>query len=324
MSQNKGTLGIFTSSYPITAEAPEAARRAISYLEGRGWRVKPGNLTGKRDFYRSGTIQERAEEFNTLLHDPEVTCLMASAGGMVSNALLPFLDYGWMREHPKPVIGHSDVTALLLGIYAKTGHTVYYGPNLVTTFGQKPPFLDFSLNCLEDVLEKHTLPYACPMPAFYSDELTDWTREVPEKKPLPNRWVTVNAGTATGRLMGGNLNTISGIMGSPYMPDFQEGDILFLEDTEKFAAHAERYFAMLSLCGALDKAGGIILGKHRKFDGQGAGRTPADILLEVLNGRNIPILADVDCCHTIPMLTLPIGGTVRLDAGRQELTILEK
>lgn len=67
---------------------------------------------------------------------------------------------------------------------------------------------------------------------------------------------------AKGRLIGGNLNTINGIMPSPYMPEFQKGDILFLEDTEKFAAHSEHYFSMLKICGVFDKVSGIFLGKH--------------------------------------------------------------
>lgn len=321
MLKKGDTIGIFTSSYPITAIAPQATKNAVSFLESQGYRVKLGKLTGKRDFYRSGSILERAEEFNELIYDPEVTCLMASVGGMVSNALLPYLDYDYLKSHPKSIVGHSDITALLLGIYEKTGLVTYYGPNLVTTFGQKPPFLDFSLSSLERVLGGD-FPITCPKPGFFSDELTDWEKDVPVKEQKPNRWVTVQPGTAQGRLLGGNLNTINGIMGSPYMPAFQPGDILFLEGTEKFAAHAERYFSMLELCGVFDKVSGIILGKHRQFDDQGTGRTPADILLEVLHGRKLPILADVDCCHTIPMLTLPIGGEVRLDAEKQEITLL--
>ncbi len=191
----------------------------------------------------------------------------------------------------------------------------------MTTFGQKPPFLDFSLSSLEKAMSGD-FPITCSKPEFFSDELTDWEKETSEREKKPNRWITVYPGVVEGRLLGGNLNTLSGIMGSPYMPTFQPGDILFLEDTEKFAAHAERYFSMLKLCGVFDKAGGIILGKHRKFDDQGTGKTWADILLEVLNGRTLPVLADVDCCHTVPMLTLPIGGKVRLDAEGQKITLL--
>lgn len=315
-------IGIFSSSYPLTAIAPEAAGRAVRFLEEKGYRVKPGRLFGKRDFYRSGTIAERAREINELLRDPDVTCLMASVGGMVSNALLPYLDYEHYKTDPKLLVGHSDITALLLGIYARTGVITYYGPNLVPTFGQSPPFLEESFRSFAAILSG-TVPYTCPKPAVYADEPTDWEQDMTRKVPLPNRWITVHPGRAEGRLIGGNLSAITGILASPYMPDLRDGDILFLEDTEKFAAYCERYFAMLKISGVFDRVGGIILGKHRRFDDQGTGRTPGDILLEVLDGQRIPILADVDCSHTIPMLTLPIGGRIRLDAGRQEITVLE-
>ena len=71
-----------------------------------------------------------------------------------------------------------------------------------------------------------------------------------------------------------------------------------------------------------EKVGGIILGKHEKFDDNGTGRKPYEILLEVLGTPKIPILADFDCCHTHPMLTLPIGSQVCLDAGTKSVTLL--
>ena len=320
MRRQYHTIGIFSSSYSLTAIAPKAAQNEVDYLEEHAKRVKKGRLFGKQDFYRSGTIQERAQEFNELLYDPEVDCLMASVGGMVSDSLLPYIDFKFLREHPKAIIGHSDVTAILLAVYEKTGLTTFYGPNFVTNFGQCF-FLEYSLSSLKQLLSGE-LPIIYQKPEFYSDELTVWESEILPKKPLSNEWITVQTGSAMGRLIGGNLNTINAIMASPYMPKFQEGDILFLEDTEKFAAHAERYFSMMKICGVFDKIGGIILGKHRKFDDQHTGKTPAEILLEVLQGQNLPILADVDCGHTIPMMTLPIGGTVHFDATQQTITVL--
>ena len=73
----------------------------------------------------------------------------------------------------------------------------------------------------------------------------------------------------------------------------------------------------------LDKVGGILLGKHELFDDNGTGRTPGDILEEVLGDRNIPILAQFDCCHTHPMLTMPIGCMVELDAAEKTVKLLE-
>lgn len=317
------TIGLFTPSYPLAAEAPVAAELAVSHLNALGYDVKPGSLFRKKDCYRSGSIQERAQEFNALLADNSVSCIMATVGGMVSNSILPYIDYGQLKRTPKIIIGHSDVTAILLGVYAITGIVTYYGPNLVTTFGQYPPFLEATGQCMKDVLEGHTLPYTYRMPEVFSEELTDWPHGPAYKQPCVNGWVTVSGGRVCGRLIGGNLNTITGISGTQYMPEIQRGDILFLEDTEKFAAHAERYFSWLKLCGVFDRIGGLILGKHRQFDSQGTGKTPYQILLEVIGSPRFPILAEFDCCHTVPMLTLPLGKTVELDADSQTVRLLE-
>lgn len=317
------TIGVFTSSYPMACEAPEAAKLAVSHLEAGGYRVKAGSLMNRRDGYRSGSIQERAREFNTLLADESVKCVMESVGGMVSNSILPYIDYDLLRKDPKIIIGHSDVTAILLGVYQMTGTVTYYGPNLVTTFGQYPPFLEPTLQCFQDILGGYSAPYTYAMPPVFSDELTAWKDGPTHKTPRPNSWTTIREGRAAGRLIGGNLNTLTGIYGSPYMPEIRQGDILFLEDTEKFAAHTERYFSWLKLCGVFDRIGGLILGKHRKFDDQGTGRSPGDILTEIIGAPGFPVLAGFDCCHTVPMLTLPIGKTVELDAGRQTVTLFD-
>lgn len=149
-------------------------------------------------------------------------------------------------------------------------------------------------------------------------------RENERKELRPNNWISVTNGQATGRVIGGNLNTIQGIWGSPYMPCIQEGDILFIEDSSKDAATIERSFSFLKINGVFDKVSGIILGKHEQFDDCGTNRKPYEILLEVLQNQRIPLLADFDCCHTHPMITMPIGVQVKMDATNKTIHILEK
>ena len=64
------TIAVFSPSSPATATAAARYRRGKEYLEAKGFRFLEGSLTGRRDFYRSGTIRERAEEFNALVRDP--------------------------------------------------------------------------------------------------------------------------------------------------------------------------------------------------------------------------------------------------------------
>ena len=313
------TIGIFSSSRGITGEAPAATARAIHFIEQRGYHVKLGALSGKQDFYRSGTIAERASEFNALLYDDSITCVMAAMGGYVTNSILPYIDYDYLTEHPKIVVGMSDVTALLLAIYEKTGIQTYYGPNLVTQLSLPEPFSTISFECLEKVIRGELSAY--PQPEIYIDSHIDWELPLPELRKKRNHLRTIIPGRAVGRLIGGNLNTMTAIMGSSYMPKIRAGDILFIENVGETADACERYFSWLKLCGIFEKISGLLVGKHKNYNDLGTGRSEIDILLEILGTPNFPILADFDCSHTSPMLTLPIGGTIELDTGMQTVIL---
>lgn len=319
------TVGVFSASSPISATVPRRYSRGKNYLTAKGIRVVDGALFGKQDHYRSGSIKDRADEFNQLLYRDDVQILMAAIGGNNTNSILPYLDYEYLKRHPKIIIGYSDTTALLLGIYAKTGLVTFYGPALASSFGEFPPFVDMTFQQFKSVIcDDISLPYTFQMPPVWTDEFINWSRQDRGKTAYPNRWLTVNPGLCRGRLIGGNLNTMEGFFASAYMPEIREGDILLIEDSLKDACTIERSFSMLKLAGVFDRIGGIILGKHEKFDDNGTGRAPHEILTEVLGDCPIPILAEFDCCHTHPMFTMPIGCQVELDATNQHVTLLER
>lgn len=317
------TVAVFSPSSPATATAKSRYTRAKQYLEDKGFTVLEGSLTGKQDFYRSGSIRERADELNELIRNPKVKCIMAAIGGMNSNSLLPYIDYEALKRNPKIIIGYSDITALLLGIYAKTGITTYYGPAIVASFGELSPYVDETYRFFENVvMGKEKAPYKMPTPEYWTDEFIDWKTQDRSKKPNANQLITVVSGMITGRVIGGNLNTMLGIWNTEYMPAIKDGDILFIEDSLKDAADIERSFALLKISGVFDKIGGLILGKHELFDDMKTGKKPYEILQEVMGDVSFPILAEFDCCHTHPMLTMPIGCIAELDATNQTLTIM--
>ena len=323
--QRGDTIGFFSPSSAATAWAPNRFARARAFLEGQGFRLKAGSLTGQQDHWRSGSIAARAEELNALIRDPQVRCIMSVIGGSNSNSLLPYLDFEALRRDPKIIVGYSDVTALLLGIYAQTGLVTFYGPALVASFGELSPLVDETLASFLQIAlaDEVGVPCTMPTPAQWSDERLDWENQTRAKLCQPNRLISVGTGRVEGRLIGGNLNTIAGLWGSPYMPTIEHGDILLLEDSLLSAETLERSFAHLKLCGIFDRIGGLILGKHELFNDRGSGKRPLDILLEVVGESDFPILAEFDCAHTHPMLTLPLGIEVALDLDRQQLTLLQ-
>ena len=318
------SIGIFSPSTPITYSCPKRFKRAIKYLQDKGFKIILGKLTEKHDFYRSGTIKERAEELNDLIRNPEVRCIMSTIGGMNSNSLLPYIDYKALKRDPKIIIGYSDVTAILLAIYAQTGISTYYGPALVASFGELPPFVDDTYQYFaEIVMDNPMTPYVFETPEYWTDEYINWETQDRSKEKRENQWLTVFDGVVRGRVIGGNLDTIQGIWGSIYMPQIKKGDLLFIEDSLKDCAIIERSFSLLKVNGVFDQISGIILGKHELFDDLTTGRRPYEILVEVLGDQKLPFIAEFDCCHTHPMLTLPIGCSVELNATEKKVTIIE-
>ena len=319
------TIGFFSPSSAATAWAPNRFARAKAYLAAQGFELKAGSLTGERDHWRSGSIAARAEELNALIRDPQVRCIMSVIGGSNSNSLLPYLDYEALRRDPKILIGYSDVTALLLGIHAQTGLVTFYGPALVASFGEFPPLVDETLAAFLAICGagERPLPHRLPTPTHWTEERLDWEQQTRAKLCQPNRLISVGGGRVRGRLIGGNLNTLAGIWGSPYMPPIETGDILLLEDSLMSAETVERSFAHLKLCGVFERIGALVLGKHELFDGQGSGKRPLDILLEQVGEPRFPILAEFDCAHTHPMLTVPLGIEAELDLDAQRLSLCE-
>lgn len=318
------TIGIYSPSKPASVTAKARYKRGKARLQALGFILKEGILTGQSDFYRSGTPKKRAEELNLLLRDPEVKMILPSMGGTNANSMLPYLDYAALKENPKILMGLSDVTAILLAMHAKTGIPVFHGPSVASTFGEFPPFVDLTEHYFKQLfMQPLELPYQMPIPPIWTDDRINWLEKTAEKTQHKNDWITVQAGVAEGRLLGGNINTMCGFIGTPYFPTIANGDILLLEDTSKTIAVVEKNFAMLKLHGFFEKASGIILGKHEQYDDLATGRKPYDVLLEQLESRQIPIIADVDCSHTHPLHAMPLGLRVRINATHKQIHFTE-
>lgn len=317
------TIGFFSPSTPITFLCPKRFERAKTFLTQKGFKLKPGGLTGKQDGYRSGSIMDRADELNALINDPEIKCIISTMGGMNSNSLLPYIDYDSFKKSPKILMGYSDTSSVLMAVYAKTGINTYYGPALVASFGEMGPYNEMTYRYFYDIGVKPILPYQFSRPDFWTEEDLDWETQDRCKPLTENRWITRKKGIAKGRLIIGNLNTLTCIWGSEYMPEIKNGDILFIEDSRKSAAMMERLFSFLKLNRIFEKIGGLILGKHERFNDQRTQKQPYQILEEILGEYDFPFLAEVDCCHTHPMFTMPIGATIELNADEQTIILLE-
>lgn len=259
--------------------------------------------------YLAGRDRDRAADLNYFLADPQVAALLPVRGDWGSARLLPYLDYDRLRSHPKVIIGFSDITALLLGIYARTGLVTYHGPHGLTAW--RPDQVELWHRVLMD---GEAVTYQNPLVAADQDRLM---RD-------QGRIRTLSPGRAQGPLVGGNLSVLAGLVGSPYFPDTR-GAILFLEDVGEPPYRIDRLITHLKLAGVLEGLAGFIFGQCVDCDpGPGYGSlTLEEILQDHIQPLGIPAWMGAWIGHVEPLWILPIGGLVEIDANAGRLTFLE-
>ncbi len=280
------TIGIMAPSSRVDRGA---LNKACKWLENYGFKLNVHEQTFAENHQSAGTVKQKLDAFHELWADPGIKGIMVARGGNRAGLLLPELDYALISRNPKPLIGYSDTTALLNGIYRKTGLVTFHGPSM-TSF----------VNGTE---EKH-LELAFYLMAGMTTELPMWGTQV------------MNTGQAEGRLVGGNLSLISSLMGTVWEPDF-EGAILFLEDAADQLSRYDRMLIQLRNAGVFDKINGLMLGDFSIAEDKGAvpfGFSMTDVLQDILGSTKIPVVTHAPFGHGVSNITLPIGINAILDA----------
>ncbi len=279
---------------------------AKEQLEAIGLKVQVGRHAYDRWGYFAGFDRDRAEDINAMFADDAIAGIVCYTGGWGSPRVLPYLDYNLIARKPKVIIGFSDITALLNAIYKRTRLVTFHGP--VGGSNLDP----YSLENFRRVV----------MTAEPAGELRP-----PEKKPTElidrtNRIIRLSPGTATGRLVGGNLTLVASMMGTPY-EIVTDGAILFLEDVREDLYRIDRMLSQLFLGGKLNRLAGFVFGRCSQCNYEGPSFSLEEILRDRFGSLGVPAIAGLSFGHIEQKLTLPIGVTATLDADAGTLRLDE-
>lgn len=287
---------------------------ARTRLESLGLEVAfaPNATDENWDYMGSTSIEKRVSDIHAAFDDQTVKGIMTIIGGANSNQLLPYLDYELIKANPKIFCGFSDITALENAIYAKTGLVTYYGPHF-SSLGMKHG-CDYTFEHFVKMLVTDGKDSITPS-KIWSDDLWFIDQEKREFEANEGYW-NIRAGSAAGTIIGGNLGTFNLLLGSPYRPEFKENTILFIEDTEQSSlVDFERNLQALIYQPDFKNVKAFVIGRFQK-----GSKVTREGLEFILNSKrelkNLPILANVDFGHSAPLLTIPLGGTARLEDGK--------
>ncbi|MEC5218707.1 muramoyltetrapeptide carboxypeptidase [Actimicrobium sp. GrIS 1.19] len=289
MRDPQRSIGIGIVAPSSYAPDPEGAERAIALLRASGYRVILHCDPHQRMERFAASDAERLAHLHAASRDPEVDIVMALRGGYGLSRLLPKIDWPLLAGSGKLFVGHSDFTALHMGLLVQGGAISFAGPMLCDDFSRQPPS-PFMLAHFHDCLHQ------------------------------PSATITVEqsgnpALQASGVLWGGNLAMLTHLVGSAYFPQV-DGGILFLEDINEHPFRIERMLLQLLHAGVLARQSAIVLGD---FSGQRLadidnGYSFESVLALLRTTLSVPIVTGLPFGHIADKVTLAVGAPATLKA----------
>lgn len=278
--------------------APDIAslERAIALLETRGCVVH--NYYDHAQLHQrfGGTDEGRLAQLHAAIADPDVQVILALRGAYGMTRLLDRIDYQALADSGKIVVGYSDVTALHMALYAKTGAVSFAGPMATMDFGAAAPdafTMDNFWTCLTG--PGHRIAGNCPGSPGLDVRGTIW---------------------------GGNLAMTVSLLGTPYFPDIDAG-ILFFEDIGEHPYRVERMLLQLDQAGVLTRQKALVLG-----DFSGYRLSPADngytfdtMLAYLRDVLPVPVITGLEFGHIARHVTIPFGAQGRLLSVADKFTL---
>lgn len=278
--------------------------QAIAGFEKLGLKVSFGKYVEELNDFDTTTVKHRLEDLHEAFADPGIQGIVPARGGSSVTQLLKHIDYDLIKNNPKILCGLSDITALSYALYAKTGIVNYYGPHF-TMLGTSR-CVDYSFESIQKNLMSEAVTEIKPSD-YYNNALGE-TQLI-----LNEGYWTINEGKAEGKSIAGNFLTTNFMLGSDFMPDLSD-TVLFMEEN-----HILDYKDVQNeLQSILNQAGtgsirGLVFGRFQKETSM-----TRELLTKMVKSKeelvDLPVIGNVDFGHTAPMLTIPIGGKVRLEA----------
>jgi muramoyltetrapeptide carboxypeptidase LdcA involved in peptidoglycan recycling len=319
MGSKRGAIAVIAPSNTMADLHPDLRKIGCRALESIGFSGKIGRHADVAFHHTGGTVAARLEDLYEALDDDDVSLIMPVFGGYNLNQLLGRIDYDRLARAKKPIVGYSDITALLAPASSLAGVPVYHGPGFASFCD--PGLYDYTLTAFSAVVAGEPFTYVSP-PELAGD-LWALKRGWGPREPHPfDGWKVYRDGEATAPAIGGNLETLGALVGTRYFPPVA-GKVLFVEDaTGKIPGAFHRGMTQLQHLGVFEEISGLVVGAAP----HGTKLAERDVMTAILDDvlppkRAMPILFEVNCSHVDPMMTIPLDVPCRVSTTRATIEV---
>jgi len=272
----------------------DALKLARQRLVALGFRTTLDASVRARHQRFAGTDEARLATLYRVA-DAAPSIALACRGGYGLSRLLDQIDWPRLAKSVAQGtrwVGHSDCTALQLGLLAHTGARSWQGPMACDDFGRSDAqggVDEVTRDCFAEAMSGEL-------------EAVGWRTEA-----------GFDGLEARGTLWGGNLSMVASLLGTPHWPKVRNG-ILFLEDVNEHPYRVERTLLQLHQAGVLAKQKAVLLGQ---FSGWRAspldrGYTLKTAVAQLRSVCPVPVLTGLPFGHVPTKVCLPVGAKVQL------------
>lgn len=287
--QKGDKIGITATARKISHEELQTA---IQLFESVGLQVVLASNLFAINHQFAGTDQQKADDFNAMLTNPEIKAIVCARGGYGTVRMVDLVNWDLLQQQPKWIIGYSDITVLHSHIHQHLG---------VATLHATMP-LGMDITNPEKVEAQNSLCSAImgTLPQF----------DMPTH-PLNK------TGDATGVITGGNLSVVYSLLGSVSFPE-TDGKILFLEDLDEYLYHIDRMMMGLKRAGKLKNLAALVVGgmSDMRDNAVPFGKTAEEIIADVVAEYNYPVYFNFPAGHIDRNLALPLGIEAKIENNR--------
>ena len=254
-----------------------------STLYDIGLKSEFSNKIYKKNSVFNGTDEERAEVLMKFFEDSSIKAIFDVSGGDLANGILDYLDFEIIRNNNKPFFGYSDLSVIINSLYSKTGMKTYlYQIRNIIEANKTKQLKEFKNTFMGSGSELLTFNY---------------------------EWIQGNY--MEGIVVGGNVRCFLKLAGTEYMPDFED-KILFLESLGGDVAKMKTYLSQYKQMGVFKKIKGIILGSYTEMERENYSPNIIEIVNEVVNDTNMPIIKTEEIGHGKNSKCIIIGERIKL------------
>lgn len=281
---------------PARKVSEQEIQPAVRFLREAGFKVYYDDRLFAQCHQFAGDEAVRAGYIQELLDNPEVKAVWFARGGYGSARIIDMLNFTTFQQHPKWLVGYSDVTVFHAHVHQRYGIATLHGTMPINVHDGE--FSHEANQTLLEALTGHSLSYEI------------------QAHPLSR------VGEFSAPVVGGNLSIIYSIMGSPSELD-TDGKVLFIEDLDEYLYHIDRMMTNLDRSGKLRNLAGLVVGYLSDMHDNTIpyGKEAEEIMAEHCQKYNFPVIFNFPAGHEAMNKAIRMGCPMHCSIRNQQIII---